>query len=127
MTRVLSFFLSQLVRFGHLEVETSDGSVGTFGDGSGPRLVVKLADRAAERRLALNPELAFGELFMDGRLDLVEGDLYDLVDLGARNLAAYHKPGWIKLLQKARILFRRLHQRNDRVRARRNISQHYDL
>ena len=89
--------------------------------------VVKVADRAAERRLALNPELAFGELFMDGRFDLVEGDLYDLVELGARNLAAYHKPGWIKLLQKARIAVRRLHQRNDPIRARRNISQHYDL
>ena len=127
MTRLLFFFLSRLVRQGHLEVQTADGETQTFGDGSGPRLIVKVADRAAERRLALNPELAFGELFMDGRLDLVEGDLYDLVDLGARNLAAYHKPGWIKLLQKARILFRRLHQRNDRVRARRNISQHYDL
>ena len=127
MTRVLSFFLSQLVRFGHLEVETCDGSVGTFGDGSGQRLVVKLTDRAAERRLALDPELAFGELYMEGRLDLVAGDLYDLLELGARNLAAYRKPGWIKLLQKGRIALRRIHQRNDRVRARRNISQHYDL
>jgi cyclopropane-fatty-acyl-phospholipid synthase len=127
MTRVLLFFLSKLVRFGHLEVETSDGLVDTFGDGSGPRLVVKLADGAAERRLALDPELAVGELFMEGQLDLVEGDLYDLLELGARNLAAYRKPGWIKLLQKGRIAVRRLHQRNDRVRARRNISRHYDL
>ena len=127
MTRFLFFFLSRLVKRGHLEVQTADGEMQTFGDGSGPRLVVKVADRAAERRLALNPELAFGELFMDGRFDLVEGDLYDLVELGARNLAAYHKPGWIKLLQKARIAVRRLHQRNDPIRARRNISQHYDL
>ncbi|HEY1944319.1 MAG TPA: cyclopropane-fatty-acyl-phospholipid synthase family protein [Roseiarcus sp.] len=127
MTRFLFFFLSRLVKQGHLEVQTADGKAQTFGDGCGPRLVVKVADRAAERRLALNPELAFGELFMDGRLDLVEGDLYDLVELGARNLAGYDKPGWIKLLQKARIAVRRLHQRNDPVRARRNISQHYDL
>ncbi|MBV8473729.1 MAG: class I SAM-dependent methyltransferase, partial [Hyphomicrobiales bacterium] len=127
MTRFLFFFLSRLVRYGHLEIRTADGETQIFGDGSGPRLVVKLADRAAERRLSLDPELAFGELFMDGRLDLVEGDLYELVELGARNLAAYKKPGWIKLLQRARIAFRRLHQRNDRVRARRHISQHYDL
>jgi cyclopropane-fatty-acyl-phospholipid synthase len=127
MTWFLAFFLSKLVQRGHLEIETCDGGIRAFGDGSGPRLVVKLADRAAERRLTFDPELAFGELYMDGQLDLVQGDLYDLVELGARNLAAYRKPGWIKLLQKARIALRRLHQRNDRVRARRNISQHYDL
>jgi cyclopropane-fatty-acyl-phospholipid synthase len=127
MAKFLSFFLSKLIRHGQLEVETCDGKTQAFGDGSGPRLAVRIADRAAEWRLAFNPELAFGELFTDGRIELTHGDLYDLLELGARNLAAYHKPAWITLLQKARVVVRRLHQRNDRVRARRNISQHYDL
>jgi len=127
MTAILSFFLSKFLRQGHLEVQTADGETRTFGDGSGPLLSVKIADRAAERVLALNPELALGELFMDGRVDLVNGDLYDLLELAARNLAAYRNPGWITLLQKARVALRRVHQRNDRARARRNISQHYDL
>ena len=127
MTAILSFFLYKFLRQGHLEVQTADGETRTFGDGSGPLLSVKIADRAAERVLALNPELALGELFMDGRVDLVNGDLYDLLELAARNLAAYRNPGWITLLQKARVALRRVHQRNDRARARRNISQHYDL
>jgi cyclopropane-fatty-acyl-phospholipid synthase len=127
MTRYLSIFLSKLIRHGQLEVESSDGARQTFGDGSGPPLAVRIADRAAERHLAFNPELAFGELFMDGRIELTRGDLYDLLALGARNLAAVNRPAWITFLQKLRVAVRRRNQRNDRVRARRNISSHYDL
>lgn len=127
MTRILSYFLSKLIRHGQLEVVACDGKSQVYGDGSGPKLTVKIADRAAERRLSINPELAFGELFMEGRINLLHGDLYDLVELGARNIAAYHRPAWVTALQRFRIAIRRWHQRNDRVRARRNISSHYDL
>jgi cyclopropane-fatty-acyl-phospholipid synthase len=74
-----------------------------------------------------DPELAFGEMFMNGRIDLVRGDLYDLLELGARNLVAGHAPKWVRYLEKLRIALRRLNQRNDRKRALRNISRHYDL
>src|SRR5271156_3574605 len=127
MTRYLSIFLSKLIRHGQLEVQSADGARQTFGDGSGPPLAVRIADRAAERHLAFNPELAFGELFMDGRIELTHGDLYDLLALGARNLAAVNRPAWVTFLQKLRVAVRRRNQRNDRVRARRNISSHYDL
>ena len=75
------------MRTGRLEVETADGVAETFGDGAGPPLGVKILDRAAERRLMLNPSLALGELYMDGRVVVTKGGLYDLLDLGARNLA----------------------------------------
>ena len=52
----------------------------------GPKIAIRLADRAAERELLLNPELALGELYMDGRLELVEGDLYDFVAARRREL-----------------------------------------
>ena len=87
MNAAFRAFLRRLVRRGRLEVVTADGIAETFGDGVGPPLGVKLLDGAAERRLMLNPELALGELYMDGRLVLTKGDLYDLLELGARNLA----------------------------------------
>ncbi len=127
MTKFLAFFLTKLVRHGHLEVETCDGVVRVFGDGAGPRLAVRLADRAAEREMTLNPELAIGELFMDGRLIVTHGDLYDLLTLGASNLGSYAGLAWAGLLNEARILLRRFHQRNDRARARLNVARHYDL
>ena len=59
-------------------METADGVTETFGDGSGPLLGVKLVDRAAEWRLMVNPALSLGELYMDGRLIVTRGDLYEI-------------------------------------------------
>jgi cyclopropane-fatty-acyl-phospholipid synthase len=127
MGAMLRYFLSRLIRVGRLEVGTADGSKSVFGDGTGPDIAIKVLDRAAERELILDPAMALGELYMDGRIVMVRGDLYDLLSLGAVNIADYGGPRWIKLIEDARIATRRLTQRNDRLRAMRNISHHYDL
>ncbi len=127
MTQFFTFFLTKLIRRGHLEVETSDGVVQVFGDRTGPRLAIRIADRAAERELTLNPELALGELYMEGRVELTHGDLYDLLALGASNLNSYVGLSWLALLAEMRVKLRRFHQRNDRRHARSNIARHYDL
>jgi cyclopropane-fatty-acyl-phospholipid synthase len=120
-------YLRRLVRRGRLQVETADGVIETFGDGLGPLLGVKLLDRAAEQRLMLNPALALGELYMDGRLVVTKGGLYDLLELGARNLAELERQPWAKALNRARKAFRGLQRRNNRRRSKRNVASHYDL
>jgi cyclopropane-fatty-acyl-phospholipid synthase len=120
-------WLGKLVRTGSLEVETADGAKHVFGDGSGPLLGARLADRAAELELLMDPAFAFGELYMDGRLIVTRGSLYDLLELGARNLSQLEALPWVKALDRARVAFRTLHQRNDRRRAKTNIARHYDL
>lgn len=52
---------------------TPDGTQETFGSGA-QRVTIKVNTVAALRRLALNPDLAFGELYMDGRLTVEEGN-----------------------------------------------------
>ncbi len=120
-------WLGKLVRTGNLEVETADGSTHMFGDGSGRRLGVRLVDRAAELELLMDPALALGELYMEGRLIVTRGSLYDILEVGARNLSELEALPWVKALDKARVAFRSLHQRNDRRRAKTNIARHYDL
>ena len=117
MGALFAYFLSKLVRVGQIEVRTADGPARTFGDGTGPLLAVTFTDRAAERQLMRDPALALGELYMDGRMIVTHGDLYDVLELGARNLAAGHAPGWVGWLDKIRIALRNYHQRNDRRRA----------
>src|SRR5271166_3502560 len=120
-------WLGKLVRTGNLQVETADGATHSFGDGCGPLLGVRLVDRATELELLMDPALALGELYMDGRLIVTRGSLYDILELGAKNLASLEALPWVKALDKARIAFRALHQRNDRRRAKANIARHYDL
>jgi cyclopropane-fatty-acyl-phospholipid synthase len=127
MGALLTYFLSKSLRFGNVEVQTADGSVRTYGDGNGPRLGVRFKDRAAERELMWDPALALGELYMNGRLEVTQGDLYDLLELGARNLVAGAGPPWVAYWDRARIAVRNFHQRNDRFHARKNIASHYDL
>jgi cyclopropane-fatty-acyl-phospholipid synthase len=103
-------------------VQTADGAKQGCGDGSGPRLGVRLADRAAEWELLLNPMLTLGELYMDGRLTVTQGDLYDVLELGAKNLLELRGLPWVTAMEKIRIAFRELHQRNDRRRAKSNIA-----
>jgi len=119
-------WLGKLVRTGNLEVVTADGATHTFGDGAGPRLGVRLVDRAAELELLRDPAFALGELYMDGRVIVTEGSLYDILELGARNLADLKRLPWLRAIDRTRVLFRGLHQRNDRKRAKQNIARHYD-
>ena len=105
-----------------VQVETADGAVETYGDGKGPKVGVKVTDRAAERALLVDPSLALGELYMDGRVLVTHGDLYDLVALGVRNMMLEGGPRWLRWIENLRVATRSLRQRNDRRRARQRFA-----
>jgi cyclopropane-fatty-acyl-phospholipid synthase len=123
---MLTRLLDTVIRKGSLIVIKSDGNRLTFGAG-GPTVIIKLHDRRALWELALHPDLKLGELYMDGRLTMGQGDVADLLDLLTANLSAGKLGGLFKLLRRYRRLKRRLSQFNVRSRARRNVAHHYDL
>src|SRR5579863_2074827 len=127
MERILRIFLSSLVKEGALSVETASGQRFTVGDGSPPAAEVKFCDPGAERDLLLNPALRFGELFMDGRVKITRGSIYDAIAIGSRNLPRFQNFFWLRLLEKIRRGIRRLEQHNQITKARRNVAHHYDL
>ena len=81
MDRVLQFALSQFVRRGSLELVTARGVRLVFGDGTEPKVVMRFADRVAERLFLWDPELKLGELFTDGRIVIEEGSIYEFLQL----------------------------------------------
>lgn len=125
--RLLRAFLAQVVKTGRLEIETHGGRRFTVGDGTGETVGIRLADNRAIRQLVLNPSLAIGELFMDGRLDVTRGTIFDVLALATSNLGLQEPHGLAKATTKLRIALRRLRRRNGAVRARRNVAHHYDL
>jgi cyclopropane-fatty-acyl-phospholipid synthase len=106
---LLARLFTSIVRRGSLVLIKHDGSRMTFGRGS-PTVAIKLHDRRAPWELALNPELKFGELYMDGRLTAEQGDIADVLDLLMTNLASARPGGMFSFLSHGRRLLKRLAQ-----------------
>lgn len=127
MLRPLRYLLDRIVMTGHLSLIDADGRAYRFGDHGGAPVVASIVDKRTEWRLALNPSLAVGEAYMDGRLLMERGTIYDLLDLILSNLAHRPWPRWLRLVDSLRFANRRLQQYNPVGRARRNVAHHYDL
>jgi cyclopropane-fatty-acyl-phospholipid synthase len=125
MDRLLQFLLKAFIRRGIFRVTTSRGTVFTCGDGTGQPVSVRFATRAAEWGIVLNPELKFGESYMDGRFVVEQGSIADVLAITLGQGA--DAPPWARPLGLLRFLWRRLSQFNPRPRARRNVAHHYDL
>ena len=127
MFRPLRYILDRLITTGDLNLIDADDRNYGFGDHSGPPVVARIADKWTEIRLALNPMLAIGEAYMDGRLIIEQGTIYDLLEIILKNLAAMRWLRWLKLIDDARSLARPLQNYNPGCRAKRNVAHHYDL
>jgi cyclopropane-fatty-acyl-phospholipid synthase len=127
MFRPLLYVLDRTVTTGHLVLIAADGRTYEFGNRDAVPVVARIADTWTERRITLNPTLALGEAYMDGRLTVERGTIYDLLELIAADLDWAAWPRWMHALDRLRFLTRRLRQFNLRSRAKRNVTHHYDL
>jgi cyclopropane-fatty-acyl-phospholipid synthase len=127
LDRLLQKALALIVRTGTLRVTTVAGNSFSVGDGTGPAPAVRFASRAAEFGILIDPELRFGEAFMNGTLIVEKGSIADVLALVMSQASALRPPRWAWPQWLARYLARRLRQLNPRKRARRNVAHHYDL
>lgn len=127
-TRLLDGALSRLIETGTLHVRLPNNRLLSFGDGREPVISVALSDWTALRRLVLNPDLAVGEMYMEGRLTVEDDDLRGLLTLAIVNMARQPRQIWFQriatLFRSAR---RRVSQFNPVGKARENVAHHYDL
>src|SRR3954468_8273390 len=120
--------LAQLVKTGSLEVVDGRGRTHHCGDGSGLPVRMRLQDLAVEWEIGFNPRLKLGEAYMDGRLVIELGTLYDLLDMLFVNLDDGTTNPWlIRFADALRRLGRLAAQLNGIDRSRRNVHHHYDL
>jgi cyclopropane-fatty-acyl-phospholipid synthase len=98
----------------------------TFGDGTGKPVAIRFATRATEWAILRNPELTFGEAYMDGTLIVEQGTIADVLEVVMRQQQDA-PPRWARVQWLFRFLRRRLLQFNPRRRSRQNVAHHYDL
>ena len=120
-------FFGKVIRRGDLEITYADGRRERYGDGRGDRVSVRLADRAVEHRLLVNPKLTFGEAYMDGRMVIEEGDLEALLTIAIDNMQHLESHGVFRWLHVTEQALRRLVSFNPIDRSRKNVHHHYDL
>lgn len=127
-TALFSRFLHRLIREGNLGVSVGGGPEMMFGNGRGPKVIVRIKDPSTARRLFFNPELALGETYMDGSLSIDGDDVQGLLAIAVRNVDEVGAPSIpARLLAILRYIRRRLDQANPETWARRNVAHHYDL
>ena len=127
MKLALQSLLNSCIRRGSLTLVLPSGERLEAGDGSGQPLTMTLTDRRAGRQLVLNPELAFGELYTDGRLLVSGGSIYDVLELLGHNLDALSPPQIGRVRHALRTVFEGWRQRNSEKLARTNVHHHYDI
>jgi cyclopropane-fatty-acyl-phospholipid synthase len=124
-------FFERAVKRGLLTVFHADGTSRSFGEPD-PHLkpvTVRFA-RSAAAAIVRDPSLGAAECFMDGRLAIEQGDIFDLLVLMTSNnrwedatAALDPKP----LARLANNVMHRIGRYNMARRAKRNVAHHYDL
>ncbi|NVP54285.1 SAM-dependent methyltransferase [Mycoplana rhizolycopersici] len=123
----LSSLLGRVIGSGQLLLVDPSGGQTHFGDGSGRALRIRLADAEVGGEIAADPALKLGEAYMDGRLVVEEGDIFDLLSLLRRNGIRRVATPRLKAKGLLRLLAYQFGARIPVNRNRRNVAHHYDL
>ena len=124
--QLLQRALAPILTRGSLDIRLPGGRNLRLGRGA-PSVGIAIRDWKTVRRLALHPDLALGEAYMDGALTLTRGGIHDLLDLCLANIGTGHGNALWRLQARTRRLIRPLLSYNPLARARRNVAHHYDL
>jgi cyclopropane-fatty-acyl-phospholipid synthase len=125
---LLGLLLKSAIKTGTLDVIDATGRRHRFAGSSGPKVTIRLHDKALHTRLFVNPMLAVGEAYMNGTLTVEEGaDVYDFLALMLMNFGTGHGHWAQEMLAALRRFTRRFAQYNPIGRAQANVAHHYDL
>lgn len=125
--QLLARNLAPLVVTGVLEVVFPSGKRNLFGAGTSPTASIRFSDTRAVWAILQDPDLNFGEMFMQGRLVVEKGTIYDVLELLLRHAKNVPVSATVRTLDAWRMRLKPLLQNNLRGKARANVAHHYDL
>lgn len=117
----------RLVQKGNLTLILSSGERAILGDGSGVPVTVRTLDEDAEKAILRDPGLRFGEMYVEGRIVIDEGNIFDLISMVKTN--GLEKAATISNTATAflHVAGQQIKSRLPVNRNRHNVAHHYDL
>jgi cyclopropane-fatty-acyl-phospholipid synthase len=120
-----------MIKIGTLSIINADGKIYQFtgreSSLKSKNICVQFHDDFYASFLALSPSMALGEGYMNNRLSILNGTIYDFLEILAVNVEKnnYH---WLHKIFKSLDTFKkRIHQFNIKQISRKNVAHHYDL
>jgi len=126
MASSLHGLLGKIVKTGNLVV-TGPGGWHVFGDGTGERVALNFTAEEAMDDIARDPALRLAEIYMEGRMAVVEGDIYDFLALIKKNTLSEALTFGMIWRGMARIIAARIRMHLPVNHNKDNVSHHYDL
>ncbi|SCX12450.1 Cyclopropane-fatty-acyl-phospholipid synthase [Agrobacterium sp. DSM 25558] len=126
MASSLHALLGKIVKTGNLVV-TGPGGLHVYGDGTGKPVALNFTDDAAMDEIAADPALKLAEMFMEGRMAVVEGDIYDFLALIKSNTLSEALTIGMIWRGMARIIAARIKMHLPVNHNKDNVAHHYDL
>ena len=128
LIRFAQYVLHQFSAVGQLSIALGDGPMPPITAGTaGPQAAIRLTHRRVLWRLMLHPDLAFGESYMDGDLQIESGNIDDLMALLVANREHWQNHWLARLVLAFDTRLARFSGLNFSGRAKRNVAHHYDL
>jgi len=112
---------------GRIDIIDSKGKTHSFGT-STPYVKIKLANKAVERKIFINPSLYVGESYMEKELIIEEGTIEDFINIISASYSNLTSKHWLeKFSVDIAKFFRSFHQLNYFHTSKKNVAHHYDL
>ena len=90
-------------------------------------IVIKLLDQKLMQKLLINPDLYFGEAYMNGSLVIENGTLTEFLELAFKNIGRGNINSYGAIIKKIRGTFGYLTNLNKIIKSKENVAHHYDI
>ena len=127
MNAALLKLLRRLVQKGSLTVVFSSGEKVVLGDGTGKPAAIRITDAQAERAILYDPGLKFGEMYMEGRVVVEDGDIFEVLSIIKSNGVEQAATFANSIVAVGHVLRQQVKSRLPVNRNRYNVAHHYDL
>ena len=121
-------FLNNLFKQDGFELIDSNSKKYVIGNPTKDKpIVIRFLDQKLMQKLLINPDLYFGEAYMNGSLVIENGTLTEFLDLAFKNIGRGNINSYGAVIKKIKGTFGYLTNLNKIIKSKENVAHHYDI